>query len=452
MKKLLSILLAITMLLSICAAASADTLMLDQVESSEPIEIVFWNSLSGEMFDAVETLVANYNASQNRVHVTSQYQGSYDETLVKFKASIDSKSGPDVCHMNEAGMRYMIDSGYTVNLQQYVDASGYDLNQIRVKPRTYYTVEGDLWSMPFNYGQCVMFYNKTAFAEAGLDPENPPRTIADFADAVEKLTVKDANGNIVRYGGSYLVYGWMLEQFISGMGKLYVNNNNGRTGVATALADDIYDTMVKIFTEWNNLYHVDGYVDYGALNYAGYSGFVNGTVCMYPFVSGYYNYALAAINNSFEFGVGYMPLLDPSEEGGNLLAGASLWMVDNGDDVKKAASWDFIQYMASAKAQGDWTLLTGDIAINNGAYEREDVKAYVDANAAVQVSLEQETAYADNYYTQGAVFGVMTEARTLFEENMEAVFAGQKTPEQAANDFINTINDSMEIYGYSVGY
>ena len=43
-------------------------------------------------------------------------------------------------------------------------------------------------------------YNKEAFREVGLDPENPPRTIEELVHAADLLTKRDENGNIVRLG------------------------------------------------------------------------------------------------------------------------------------------------------------------------------------------------------------------------------------------------------------
>lgn len=52
--------------------------------------------------------------------------------------------------------------------------------------------------MPFNPSTPIMYYNKTAFAEAGLDPENPPRTFDEIAALKDKLTVVE-NGRTTRY-------------------------------------------------------------------------------------------------------------------------------------------------------------------------------------------------------------------------------------------------------------
>lgn len=49
---------------------------------------------------------------------------------------------------------------------------------------------GEYYGVPYTWGAVGMFYNKALFTEAGLDPENPPQTWAEFIDAVQ--TLKDA--------------------------------------------------------------------------------------------------------------------------------------------------------------------------------------------------------------------------------------------------------------------
>ncbi len=428
------------------APASSDA----QADDGKPTEIVFWNSFTGEIYKTLEEIVADYNASQNKVHVTSQFQGTYDETLVKFKSSMASGSGPDVLHMYEAGTRYMLDSGYAAPIQELAEADEFDLNQINDQARSYYTIDNKLWSMPFNYGQAVLFYNKTAFKEVGLDPEAPPRTYAEFKEYADKLMIKDDN-KVSRYGATMAVYGWFMEQLIAGQGKLYVDHNNGRDGRAVQLDANKNGALLNVFTEWKDFTEHESVVNFGKDLIAGYQAFVSGKVAMLPFVSGYYNYATAAINGAFELGIGYFPMIDKTEEGGSLLAGASFWLIDHQDEARKKASWEFMKYMASPEVQAKWTIKTGDIAINKGSYELQEVIEHVKGNPAIQVSLDQETNYPNNFYTQGAVFGIMPEARLSFQENMDAVIAGTQTPQEAVDKFTAEVNSSLENYNASIG-
>lgn len=53
-----------------------------------------------------------------------------------------------------------------------------------------FSLDGEYYGVPWTWGAVGIFYNKALFAEAGLDPENPPATWEEFLAAVQQL--KDA--------------------------------------------------------------------------------------------------------------------------------------------------------------------------------------------------------------------------------------------------------------------
>lgn len=63
----------------------------------------------------------------------------------------------------------MIDSGWIVPVQDYIKKDNYDISKIEPNIAAYYTVDNTLYSMPFNSSTPVLYYNKTAFKEAGID-------------------------------------------------------------------------------------------------------------------------------------------------------------------------------------------------------------------------------------------------------------------------------------------
>ena len=57
----------------------------------------------------------------------------------------------------------------------------------------------------------------------------------------------------------------------------------------------------------------------------------------------------------------------PDGKPGALVGGASLWVVDTGDDVRTAASWDFITYLTAAQQQSEWSSATGYLPVRTDA-------------------------------------------------------------------------------------
>ena len=52
---------------------------------------------------------------------------------------------------------------------------------------------GKTWGIPFQRSTIVLYYNKEAFKEAGLDPNRPPANWKEMAEYAQKLTKRDAS-------------------------------------------------------------------------------------------------------------------------------------------------------------------------------------------------------------------------------------------------------------------
>ncbi len=164
MRKILSLILSLSLLLGLGATAFAQ----------EATEIVFWHSMGGVNGEAISKMVEDFNkAYEGKIKVTVEYQGNYDDAINKIKAAGMSALPCDVVQIYDIGTRFMIDSGWALPMQEMIDGEGYDISQIEPNIAAYYTIDGKLYSMPFNSSTPLLYYNKAAFVEAGLDPEVP---------------------------------------------------------------------------------------------------------------------------------------------------------------------------------------------------------------------------------------------------------------------------------------
>ena len=115
------------------------------VSAQGPVELVFWHGMGGSVGEALQRIVDQFNESQDEITVNAQYQGSYDETLTQLRSqATGSEVGADLVQVFEVGTTFMIDSGLTVPVQEFVDSDGYDLSQIEPNLAAYYTVNETL--------------------------------------------------------------------------------------------------------------------------------------------------------------------------------------------------------------------------------------------------------------------------------------------------------------------
>ena len=200
-----------------------------------PVTIEFWHSEAGSNADTLNRLVDRFNASQNDVRVHASFQGTYQEAAAKLIASLGTGQVPAV--LGDGTAQMIIDSGAVTPIQDFVDRDGYDLSDLDPKGLQYYTYQGKLWAMPFAMDTSLLYYNKVAFREVGLDPEKPPQDLEEVRQYSEKLLKRDASGNVVRSGIALDIANWM-ERVFAAHGDLWVDHGNGHEGRATKVLFD----------------------------------------------------------------------------------------------------------------------------------------------------------------------------------------------------------------------
>lgn len=94
-----------------------------------------------------------------------------------------------------------------------------------------------------------MYYNVAAFADAGLDPDQPPTTWREWLDAAKKLTKRGGERWGISFPGTYDYYGWLTSAFVMQNGGQYYNHDYGGevyyNAPSTLGALTLLDTLVN---------------------------------------------------------------------------------------------------------------------------------------------------------------------------------------------------------------
>jgi len=244
--------MTLTVILGVTSLVGCSKNSVGSNKIGENTEITFWHSMGGKGGEAINTLVEEFNNSQDKVKVVAEYQGSYDDSINKLKSSALSNSGPDVMQLYDVGTKWMIDSEYAIPMQDMVDKNDYDISSLEKNILDYYTIDRKLYSMPFNSSTPILFYNKTAFDEAGLTDEDIPTNFDEIIEVSNKLSIKNGN-QVSRYGYAMQIYGWFFEQFLLKQGLDYANEGNGRSGDATEVVFDSNSGGLNIVEGWKRL-------------------------------------------------------------------------------------------------------------------------------------------------------------------------------------------------------
>ncbi|WP_018133535.1 ABC transporter substrate-binding protein [Effusibacillus pohliae] len=407
-------------------------------------EITLWHAMGGAAGKGLDALVQQFNETHSNIKVTAVYQGSYDDEFNKFKTVQGSDAAPSLMQVYDIGTRFMIDSDSIVPVQKFIDEDHYDISDFEPNILSYYRLDNKLYSMPMNVSTPILYYNKTAFQKAGLDPNKPPQTWKEVEDYAKKLTKKGTDGKVEQYGISLAIYGWFFEQYLANQGALYANNGNGRKDRATeAIVNK--EAGVRFVDWWKKLYDDGVLGNFGRKTSDTQAAFTAGKTAMFIDSTGVARGIVDGVGSKFQIGTAPLPKAEGSP-GGVIIGGGSLWIMKDQPATKQKAAWEFVKFISEPKQQAFWHTATGYFPIRTKAYDEPLLKEFDEKYPQFKVAVQQLHDTKLSEATTGAVIGVFPEARTTIETAIEDVLLNKKTSQQALDEANRKITDSIGKY------
>lgn len=423
--------LAAAMVMGMGTAAFAD--------DADKTTITFWHSMGGVNGEALTYLVDKFNQENDKnIYVDAVYQGEYDDTINKLKSAAIGNMGADLVQIYEIGTRFMIDSGWVVPMQDLIDKDGWDVSQLEPNIAAYYTIDDRLYSMPFNTSTPLMYYNKDMFDKAGITevPDSLPKIGAIAQDLVDK----GGAGEAVSLG----IYGWFFEQFICKEGKDYADNGDGREAAATAVAFDQNGAAEALLTQWKSLYDSGAAPMVGRGGDSGLADFTAGKSAITFGSTASLKQILQDVNGKFEVGTAYFPKVNDDDQGGVSIGGASLWALNNEDEAKQAAVWEFVKFLVSPESQAYWNTQTGYFPVTVAAHDEQVFKDNLEQYPQFGTAIDQ--LHDSTPESQGALLSVFPEARQIVETEIENMLNNGTAPADAVAAIAEQINAAISDY------
>ncbi len=358
------------------------------------------------------------------ITVTPVYAGNYGETLTKAVTAIRGGSGPHFAVLLAAEMHSVQDMDILVSL----DEIGLD-DEAKAWLAGFYPAfmanshaAGRTWSVPFQRSTAIFYYNKAAFHEAGLDPDKFPTTWDSLAETARKLTRRDADGRVTRWGIK------MASDFGNAQwtfGALAFQNDQRLMNEAGTETYFAAPKTIEAMTFWRGLaaeYKAtpDGISAWPQLS----PDFLAGNAAIIQHTTG--NLTNVRKNAQFPFGVaGLAGKTGPR----TVVGGGNLYFFRNANPDERAAALRFARFVSTPERAADWSIRTGYIATTPAAYETpallEYVKQFPEANVA-RSYLPVATGELSTFENQ-RVYKTLT-------DNIQACLNGTKTPTQAMTD------------------
>lgn len=160
----------------------------------------------GTAFAETLNIWARSSSSTAAQHMIDLWNASHDDKIelttipdnqmvTKLATSVQAGDVPDLISFDLIFMPDFMKAGFLTDLTAELSA---DPNQAKVAKafRDLATYDGKLYGTGFTPDVSILLYNKDLFAKAGLDPESPPRTIAQIQEYAKKIkdTVPGAYG------------------------------------------------------------------------------------------------------------------------------------------------------------------------------------------------------------------------------------------------------------------
>lgn len=327
--------LAVSALATGCSSGASGGSAAGGSDSSGVTKLTYWYAWQDQIAENNKERVQEFNNSigkEKGIQVTAEYQGSYDDLHAKLQSAFVANEEPAVSVMEIGSIRTFAQGGVIQPLTSMVKDE--DVKDFYPGLMENCYVDKVLYGVPYLRSTPVLYYNKTLFQKAGLDPEKGPATWAELSSMSKKL--KDANVAGLGFNSDV----WHYEALLRCNNGDTVNKEqnkalfNQQPGVELAqyLRDGVKNSNFKYYSG-NNASDTKK------------TDFVNQKVAMwFASTADLSNSLKLAKDNGYEINTCFIP---KNKQNKVPTGGCNLVMTSRLQGKKKEAAADFINFMTS---------------------------------------------------------------------------------------------------------
>ncbi len=401
-------------------------------------EIQWWHAFTGRLGDLLAEQIEQFNASQSDYVVVGNHKGNYSETLNAGIAAFRAGEHPHMLMVFEVGTATMMAAAGAIRpVYEVMAETGEEFNPddyLGAVKGYYTTTDGDMLSLPYNSSTPVLWVNRDALSGAGLDPDMDLSTWQKVGGALDAL--KDAGH------GCPLTTAWQswihLENFSAYHDVPFASQENGFAGLDTELSFNgpVQVQHVQQMGDWAR----DGKFIYAGRRNEGGANFRAGECAFFTESSA--GYAGIKAEATFDFEIRPLPYWDGVDGApqNTIIGGSSLWVLSGHEAEEYKGVAAFMAFLSTSDIQAAWHQNTGYLPITLAAAEQSKAEGFYDANPGTDIAGMQMTANAPTANSKGLRLGSFDQIRGIIDEELEAVWAGDKTAEVALGSAVERGN------------
>ncbi|MFA7503173.1 MAG: ABC transporter substrate-binding protein [Burkholderiaceae bacterium] len=399
------------------ALGAAASLMSLSAHAQTRINMYYPIAVGGPLTQVVDRLVGEFEKANPDVDVEAIYAGNYDDARTKALAAL--KAGTPV----QTSVLFSIDLHELRDLDVIRPFDDFATSaEDKAWLEGFYPAlmengraDGKTWGIPFQRSTIVMYYNKDQFRQAGLDPDQAPRTWAEMRAAAAKLTDQGAADSrwgvmIPSTGYAYWMFGALARQ----NGQVLMNQAGTQTYFnhpKTVEALDFWASLAK------DEVSPKGLVEWGTLR----QNFLEGKTAIMWHSTG----NLTAVMKDAKFDVGVAPLPGNANPG-SPTGGGNFYLFKSGSEAEQQAAYRLVKFLTAPERSAQWSAATGYVGVSQASYETAALKDYAARVPQALVARDQLAVATAELSTHQA-----GRVRKLLDDAIQSVITGQSTAQDA---------------------
>lgn len=383
--------------------------------------ITFWGAFGGRNADILQQLVERFNAAQKDVQVTLENQNTYENLAAKLTAALQAKNAPEVVLLSDVWWFKFYLNKALVPLDDLMAAQG-------IKASDYVEVfyketvrNGHQVVLPFARSTPIFYYNKDAWAKAGL-PDRGPKTWDEFTnDFVPKL--KGLAPVVMGLGGAASYAAWVFQGVVWQFGGLYSDPDfTIRIQEPSAVkAGEFWRSMIN--GGWAQPSKDPG------------TDFNTGAVLAYmDSTAGLAGHEAAA---KFQVGTAFLP--EGPAGFGCCTGGSGLSIVSGTPKEKQDAAMKFIGHATGTDTVW-WSQNTGYMPVRSAALESAEMKTFYEQHANFRTSVNQLAKTRP----QDSARELIPNGDQIIGQGLERVTTGQDPVDAIFKDIADQLNSEKQ--------
>lgn len=333
--------------------------------SKDQVEITYWQYTFPAKVDEIDDLIKKFEEDNPDIKVVAQ-DFPYDQYNDKITAAMHANEAPDILNIYYGWIPNFVKLDYIQPIPEDF-MSTKEIEDYYVPMIQSSKIDDKYYTLPIAVRSLALFWNKELFEEAGLDPEQPPKTWDELVEFGKKTTIRDGDRyeqagfawNVAAQG-QHVIPQVLLRQY--GI-EPYSEDQKTVQWDEKPEAVDAFKFWLDMTTE-----HKIGDADFMDTPVTSFS---SGRTAMN--IDGSFNIAAYKENADFDWGVTTLPVLT---EGGLESNFGSYWTNAITKDVsgeKLEASQKFLEFLISEETQKSWLENVGELPAAASLADDEEI-------------------------------------------------------------------------------